>query len=126
MLSAISNDAYYMYVLKLEKSLYGLKQASANWYDMLCKALKDRGLKESSADVCVFLGKELIVLVYVDDCILFSNKKSVLRAYINSLNNGPENFIFTDEGKLDKYLGVEIKKLNDEKGFSSTQPFLIE
>ncbi len=114
-------------ILKSEKSLYGLKQASANWYNVLHKALKDRGLKESSADACVFLWKGMIVLVYINNCILISNKQSVLKkVFIDLLNDGPENFIFTDECKLNKYFGVEIKKLDDKKGCSLTQPFLIE
>ncbi len=40
--------------------------------------------------------------------------------------DGPENFVFTDEGKLDKCLGVDIQKTNDRNGFLLTQPFLIE
>jgi len=43
-----------MYLLSLKSSLYGLKQASANWYGMLKKALELRGLKESVADPCIF------------------------------------------------------------------------
>ncbi len=125
-LSGIPDGAHHMYILKLEKSLYGLKQASANWYNMLRKALQDQGLIESASDAYVFLKKDLIVLVYVNNCILISNKLSVLQTFIKSLTDGPEKFIFTDEGKLDKYLGVEIKKLDDAGGFLLTQPFLIE
>ncbi len=110
----------------MEKLLYGLKQASTNWYDMLRKALEDRGLKESVADACVFFKKDLIVLIYINNCILISNKLSVLKEFIKSLSDGPEQFIFTDEGKLGKYLQVEITKLSDGKGFLLTQPFLIE
>ncbi|MCP4479271.1 MAG: hypothetical protein GY818_14390 [Planctomycetaceae bacterium] len=44
------------YVLRLRKSLYGLKQASANWHEMLKKGLILRGFKESLADPCVFSG----------------------------------------------------------------------
>ena len=44
-----------LYVLRIRKSLYGLKQASANWYDMLNKGLEIRGFKESVADPCVFI-----------------------------------------------------------------------
>ncbi len=38
----------------------------------------------------------------------------------------PREFHFYWQGKLDNYLGVEIKKTEDRKCFSLTQPFLIE
>ena len=44
-----------IYVLRLRKSLYSLKQASANRYDMLKKGLEIRGFKESVTDPCVFI-----------------------------------------------------------------------
>ncbi|KAL7464856.1 hypothetical protein ACHAXS_005184 [Conticribra weissflogii] len=115
------------YVLKLRKSLYGLKQASANWHDLLKTSLTSRGFKESVADPCVFIRRDMIVLVYVDDCILINKDLSTIDKFITSLRNGSENFVFTEEGDLRRYLGVEISPLDDgSKGFSMTQPFLIE
>ena len=50
-----SNGEKKQHVLRLRKSLYGLKQASANWYDMLRTGLQLRGFRESIADPCVFV-----------------------------------------------------------------------
>ena len=41
--------------LCLRKSIYGLKQALANWCDMLKTGLEICGFKESVADPCVFI-----------------------------------------------------------------------
>ena len=62
------------YLLKLKRSLYGLKQASMNWHCNLKTDFEDRGFVESLSDLCVFISKEMIILVYVDDCILISKK----------------------------------------------------
>ena len=67
----------------------------------------------------------MIVLTFVDDCILISKDGKVIQDFITSLNNGPEKFDFTDEGTLSSYLGVDISRLPDG-GFSLAQPFLIE
>ena len=92
------------YVLKLNKSLYGLKQAAFNWYEMLCKGLTDRGFKQSTSDPCVFLRENCIIFCYVDDCIILSKKgASVAGDLVDSLKHGPENFILEDEGSLSRY-----------------------
>ena len=65
-------------------------------------------------------------MVYVDDCILVSKKESVITDFVQSLHNGPENFVFTEEGSLKSYLGICISKLPDGKGFEMSQPFLID
>ena len=116
------NDAY---VIALKSSLYGLKQSSANWHDCLKKGLERRGFSESKTDPCVFMKKGMIILTYVDDCILIANKKEMLDQFIHSLKNGIEKFEFTDEGPIDKYLGVEVEKLKG-KEFILRQPFLIQ
>ena len=114
------------YVLKLKKFLYGLKQASLSWHNMLKTALLDRGFVESVSDPCVYINKDLIVLVYVDDCILISKKECTITEFVQSLHNGPENFVFTEEGSLESYLGVCISKLPGGKSFEMSQPFLID
>ena len=67
-----------MYLLKLNKHLYGVKQAAYNWFEILKDGLHVRGFEnQSSSDPCRFFSKDEIVLVYyVDDCIVFSRKGS--------------------------------------------------
>ena len=43
------------YVLKLNRSLYGLKQGSYNWFEKLRKGLLDRQFSQSKVDPCVFM-----------------------------------------------------------------------
>ena len=97
------------YLLKLKRSLYGLKQASMNWHCKLKTAFEDRGFVGSLSDPCVFISKEMIILVYVDDCILISKKAFFIQNFISSLKAGTEDFIFTEEGTMNSYLGVDYK-----------------
>ena len=46
-------------------------------------------------------------------------------AFIHSMSNGPENFVLTDKGTIDKFIGVEIKNL-DNNHFELSQPHLME
>ena len=87
------------YVLRLNKNLYGLKDASLNFFKMLKKGLERCGYdKQCASDPCVFLGKASIVLVYVDDCIIFQKKGSnEADELIRKLQEGPEKFTFTDD-----------------------------
>ena len=51
-------DGYRVeWVLKLNKSLYGLNQASANWFDLLKTGLKRRVYHQYLVDPCVFYRK---------------------------------------------------------------------
>ena len=63
--------------------------------------------------------------MYVDDCILISKEQSAITTFVQSLRDGPENFVFTEEGTLESYLGVCITKFSGNAGFGMSQPFLI-
>ena len=120
-------DSSKRYVLKLNKNLYGLKQASYNWFELLKSGLEARGyVNQSNADRCVFFGKNAIILVYVDDCLIFEKKGSnAADTLIKELKDGPENFDFTDEGDITKYLGVDVKK-HPNGTYELTQKHLIQ
>ena len=45
-------------VCKLNKSIYGLKQAAKNWYEALTSLLLKEGFKRSRNDYCLFVRKE--------------------------------------------------------------------
>ena len=44
------------YVLKLQKNLYGLKQAGHNWFEKLSGALGKLSINPRKVDPCVFIG----------------------------------------------------------------------
>ena len=46
------------WVLNLNKSLYGLKQSSANWFDFLATGIERKGYHQSQVDPCLFTKKK--------------------------------------------------------------------
>ena len=63
---------------------------------------------ESLSDPCIFISKEMIILVYVDDCILISKEDLVIQKFISYLKASTEDFVFTEEGTMNSYLGVDM------------------
>jgi hypothetical protein len=112
------------FALKLRKNLYGLKQARSTWFTKLYDWLLHQGFKTSSIDQCLYMKEGMMLLVYVEDCIIVGFDMSEIEDFVVSMQNGPENFILTDEGNIDKFLGLEIKRLGP-KEFEVSQLFLI-
>ena len=113
------------YVLKSNKSLHMLKQASATWCEMIYNGLKDRGFKSLDVSPCIFVSNKTFILVYVDDCIVISLESGYVDKFIQSLKDGSENFEFTKEGSFESYLGVKIIDYNKENEFEMKQPCLM-
>ena len=69
-------------VCKLHKSIYGLKQASRQWYLKFDEVVTANGFKENIIDQCIYMkviGSNYIFLVlYVDDILLPTNDIDLL------------------------------------------------
>ena len=60
---------------KVKKSLYGIKQASVNWFYLLKNVLERGGYHKSQVGSFVFYMKHPVILTYVDDCVIFVHKQ---------------------------------------------------
>ncbi|RVW90322.1 Retrovirus-related Pol polyprotein from transposon RE1 [Vitis vinifera] len=99
-------------VCKLQKSLYGLKQSPRAWFDRFTKAVLKLGYKQDQADHTLFVkkshaGKMVILIVYVDDIILFGNDMEELQNLKKYLS---EEFEVKDLGNLKYFFGMEVAR----------------
>ena len=107
-------------VCRLTKSLYGLKQASRQWFAKLSSTIVDLGFIQSKSDYSVFTrvnkGSIIILLIYVDDILIASNDVDTVNAFKQFLDN---KFKLKDLGTLKYFLGLEVARTT--KGLSLCQ-----
>lgn len=98
-------------VCLLRKALYGLKQASRQWNVKLNGVMIDSGYRRLKTDACIYIRRErssmVIVAVYVDDLLIFSNHN----AWKNQLKaNLTKNFSMKDLGLAGSCIGMQITR----------------
>ncbi|KAL0431208.1 UNVERIFIED_CONTAM: Retrovirus-related Pol polyprotein from transposon RE2 [Sesamum radiatum] len=98
-------------VCKIERSLYGLKQASRQWNVELTLKLKDFGFLQSAYDHCLFIkntiGGLLALMVYVDDILVTGpcvDDIQGVKAYLCGL------FTIKEIGNARCFLGLEVAR----------------
>ncbi|XP_024192419.2 uncharacterized protein LOC112196335 [Rosa chinensis] len=98
-------------VCRLKRSIYGLKQASRQWYLKFDSVVTENGFVENSLDECIYFkvcGSKFIVLVlYVDDILLASTDMKLLletKAFFS------KSFEMKDLGEASFVLGIKITR----------------
>ncbi len=102
-------DVNAPYCVKLNKSLYGLREASSNFFKLLRDVLCELGFEQSDADPCLFIYQtdEFIMLLccYVDDVLVASNSNHAF-AWLRQQIEGRFEITWFDSPKT--YLGYEF------------------
>ena len=91
-------------VWKLRKSLYGLKQSPRIWNKNLKDYLISIGFKTSRVDDCIFISKDALIGLYVDDLIICGNDEKI--NWIKDCLN--RKYDMKDLGKLKHFLKIKV------------------
>ncbi|KAL2526322.1 cysteine-rich RLK (RECEPTOR-like protein kinase) 8 [Abeliophyllum distichum] len=106
----VSGDSKNM-VCKLKKSIYGLKQASRQWYHKFHQVIISFGFEINIVDDCVYHkfsgSKHIFLVLYVDDILLATNDIGMLHETKSFLSR---NFEMKDLGDASFVLGIQIHR----------------
>ena len=72
-------------VLKLKRTLYGLKQSPRYFFEYFTARLIKQGLTASTLDPCLFMSDSLIVIIYVDDILIYGQTDGEIGTFIERM-----------------------------------------
>lgn len=114
------DDKHPQRVLRLNRALYGLRQAPRAWNAKLDASLHELGFKRSQTEHAMYTRGEgddrLIVGVYVDDLIITGARDTEIRKFKEEMHS---LFRMSDLGLLSYYLGIEVNQ--DKHGITINQ-----
>jgi hypothetical protein len=112
---------------RLKKSIYGLKQASRQWYLKFDETVRKFGFKENEEDNCIYAkfknGKFVFLILYVDDILLASSDIDLLLETKKFLSS---KFDMKDLGEASFVLGIEIHRDRNEGVLGLSQKAYLE
>ena len=88
-------------VLKIFKTLYGLRQSPRAFWKYMTTKMKLYGMQHSKMDPCLFIGDKVIAIIYVDGILFWSVDK-------NDIHDLSMNL---------RLQGVELEQEDDAAGF---------
>jgi hypothetical protein len=100
------------WALKLKRNLYGLVQASRNWFFKLSAIYEIPGFKQSKSDLCLFLRKDMIIVIYTDDCLLYARDTKDIDSFVKTLRDDYK-LTLNDPDPIENFLGIHFSNQDD-------------
>jgi len=114
-------------VCKLQKSIYGLKQASRSWNIRFDQAIQEYGFDQNMDEPCVYKRSDgttvVYLILYVDDILLIGNDVGTLSTVKVWLSN---QFDMKDLGEASYVLGIKVTRDRQNKILSLSQAAYID
>jgi hypothetical protein len=114
------------YVCRLNKGLYGLKQASRLWNKKIHRSLVNLLFTQSEADPCVYIrlsgGDIMILAIWVDDGLFAFSDKSAGQSVIDHLREEYK----MKAGPAEHFVGLNINRDRPNKTLHLSSPSYIE
>ena len=113
-------------IVKLRKSLCGLRQAGREWSTLLSGFLTEWGFYRSTIDTCLYVYRGdsslLYVVVWVDDCVIVDNSTDLRNTFVSALSN---RFPLEDKGTLDWVLQVKVIRDRSTRSLTLSQQLYV-
>jgi hypothetical protein len=113
-------------VLRLLKTLYGLKQSPREWNANLDKFMISMSYTRITADSCVYIRRSakgtVIIAVYVDDLIIAGSSLRLVESVKGAFHN---RYKMKDMGVLEYVLGVRVDQQPDKNIIQLSQKTYI-
>ena len=93
----ISEDSH---VFKLTKNIYGQKQARRVWNKYLDEGLGEIGFKPRKMDPCLYFHGHIVLLLYIDNCIMFGPNLAELDKVVKEMRTSSKKIRVEDLGNL--------------------------
>ena len=101
------------HVLNLIRNIYGQKSAGRVWNKYLEKGMKEVGFTPSEYDPWLYYKKNVMMLVCIDHCLVFSPEPTVIVKTVSDLRKSSKNFDIDDQVDGSDFLGIEATHLKD-------------
>ena len=80
-------------------------------------------MEPSRVDPCIWYKENIILIIYVDDYLMFSRQKYLANELIKQIE---ADFTLTDEGYVNSYIVVQVDLNENNNTIKLKQPFLIQ
>ena len=94
-------------VFQLLKTLYGLRRSPLAWYKKVDSFLHSKGLVRTNEESSLYISEDLIVILFVDDILLFAKNKETILMAKKWLT---DKYKMMDLGDLKQFLRIQIER----------------